>query len=78
MCNVRILLIAEVPSESIQAELLAVSTGLNLLFQLVGYGCLVRPSWESSFSIKILHKKLSVKFLYQIFELARLKDRMLK
>ena len=37
-CNVRILWIAEVPAGSILAELLAVSTGLNLLFQLVGYG----------------------------------------
>ena len=38
MCNVRILWIAEVPAGLILAELLAVSTGLNLLFQLVGYG----------------------------------------
>ena len=38
MCNVRILWIVEVPAGSILAELLAVSTGLNLLFQLVGYG----------------------------------------
>jgi hypothetical protein len=38
MCNVRILWIAEVPAGSILAELLAVSTGLNLLFQLVEYG----------------------------------------
>jgi hypothetical protein len=40
MCNVRILWIAEVPAGSILVELLAVSTGLNLLFQLVRYDSL--------------------------------------